>query len=525
MNIDPDGSRPPSEAQQSETRLQRVLRYLTEPPAHVSESIRLQARFLSYLLLALLLTLTIIFPLVLLIPSFRNSNQPLALLVVFLVLGMAYGLSRTKHYTYAALLTVSTLFVGDWLVAFADSLPNTFAKDLFFAAIPIIFCSLLLDSRRTGLVTTVCLGLIAGTGIVFPGLMRFSDLISVVIFLSMVAALSMVAIGLRRQDQEEIQRQSLSLSRSEARFRLVSYATNDVVWDWDLVSGQVWRNQSIQRMFGFSDQQVSPVFGWWEAHIHPDERAKVVGSLRAAVDAGDDFWSKEYRLQRADGSYVYVFDRAYIIHDENGKPIRVIGAIMDITTRKLAEEVLRHEALHDPLTGLFNRRYMGEMLEREIRRAERNPQPISVIMLDIDHFKQVNDTLGHAAGDAVLHDLGLFLLRQVRGADIACRYGGDEFMLILPGATLQVARQRAENIRLQAMKLVQDHHQRVSGKLTLSIGVAAFPDHGATPDALWQAADAALYAAKAAGRNQVALPIKKKPGPRAKKKNGPASSE
>lgn len=234
------------------------------------------------------------------------------------------------------------------------------------------------------------------------------------------------------------------------------------------------------------------------------------GGIQAAVEGEDKFWSKEYRVQRADGSYVHVFDRAYIIRDENGKPMRMLGAIMDITTRKQAEEVLRQESLHDPLTGLFNRRYMEEMLDREIQRAERNHQTIGVIMMDIDHFKQINDSLGHAAGDALLRNLGTFLLSHVRGADIACRYGGDEFILILPGAPLQTARERAEAICKEARDTVVEPYGKMLGKFTISLGAAVFPEQGATRQALCEAADAALYAAKETGRNRVAVIEKKK---------------
>jgi diguanylate cyclase (GGDEF)-like protein/PAS domain S-box-containing protein len=308
----------------------------------------------------------------------------------------------------------------------------------------------------------------------------------------------------RKRNQEEIQQQSISLRQAEERFRLVSYATNDVVWDWDLLTSKIWRNQSMQRLFGLQPNQILPEDGWWETRIHPEEREKVVKSIHSAIENGENFWSKEYRYKHADGHYVYVFDRGYIIHNEEGKPIRMIGALMDITAQKQAEEVLRHEAIHDPLTGLYNRRYMEEMLEREMQRSQRNQlQPISIILLDIDHFKRVNDTLGHAMGDAVLRQLGPFLLKHIRGSDIACRYGGDEFVLILPNAPLKIAEQRAEKLCAEAKDLIVD--SKIMGKLTLSLGVATFPGQGTTIEALFQAADAALYQAKEAGRNQVAV--------------------
>jgi diguanylate cyclase (GGDEF)-like protein/PAS domain S-box-containing protein len=493
--------RPPK----NETKVESVLRRLTEPPVQTSGSLRVQARLLSYLLLFLIISLIIIFPIILDISSFRNSTQFLTFLVVFILLCLAYGLSRTKYYSYAAILTVSILLVGTWMLAATDILPNAFAKDLFYLAIPIIFCSLLLRARVTALIAVITLGAVAGTGIAFPRLMAFSEWIALVIFLFIVAALSIAATFLRQGDQQEIERQSISLRQSEERFHLVSYATNDVVWDWDLLNGHVWRNQAIQRMFGYKDSQVTPDMNWWEERIHPDERTKVVRNIHTAIKNRESFWSKEYRFRLADGNYAYVFDRAYIIRDETGKPLRMLGAIMDITVRKQAEEIVRQESLHDPLTGLFNRRYMEEMLEREIRRAERTKDHISVIMLDVDHFKKVNDTFGHAAGDSLLHNLGVFLIKYIRGGDIACRYGGDEFTLILPGASLEVSKKRAEKIRREAENLAIKSPEELSNGFTLSLGVAMFPEQGSTPKEILAAADSALYAAKEAGRNQVVV--------------------
>jgi diguanylate cyclase (GGDEF)-like protein len=166
-------------------------------------------------------------------------------------------------------------------------------------------------------------------------------------------------------------------------------------------------------------------------------------------------------------------------------------------------DVLRSQSIRDPLTGLFNRRYMEESLERELRRAARNDQFVGIVMLDVDHFKQFNDTFGHQAGDTLLRVFGDFLNQRTRGQDIACRYGGEEFTLILAGATLDAARQRAELLREDVNHLVVQHAGKVLGLITLSIGVSAFPVHGATAEELLHAADQALYRAKSEGRDRV----------------------
>jgi diguanylate cyclase (GGDEF)-like protein len=166
---------------------------------------------------------------------------------------------------------------------------------------------------------------------------------------------------------------------------------------------------------------------------------------------------------------------------------------------------LRQQSIRDPLTGLFNRRYLEEALPIEIERAKRNNGPFSIIMLDLDHFKRFNDTHGHDSGDAVLQVLGSFLQRHVRGGDIACRYGGEEFTLLLPGASLEIAQQRADELCEGVRTLTVDIKGQSLGPLTLSVGIAAFPQHGAAGEMVLQAADVALYQAKREGRDRAVV--------------------
>jgi diguanylate cyclase (GGDEF)-like protein/PAS domain S-box-containing protein len=166
-------------------------------------------------------------------------------------------------------------------------------------------------------------------------------------------------------------------------------------------------------------------------------------------------------------------------------------------------ESLRNQSIRDALTGLYNRRYLEDALEREFYRADRNQQTVGIIMVDIDFFKQFNDSFGHDAGDLVLKTLGNFLNDYIRKGDIACRYGGEEFTLILPGAPLEVLQRRAEMIRSKIKLLSVKHCNKDLGPITLSIGVATFPQHGHRFEEVLQAADAALYCAKREGRDKV----------------------
>jgi len=167
-------------------------------------------------------------------------------------------------------------------------------------------------------------------------------------------------------------------------------------------------------------------------------------------------------------------------------------------------ETLRLESIRDPLTGLYNRRHMEASLGREVLRAKRHGAPVAIIMLDIDHFKHLNDTYGHEAGDVVLRELATLVRQNIRGEDIACRYGGEEFLLILPDAPLEIATQRAEALRLRGGEL-QVVYQGKFLTITISLGVAAFPIHGPDIKDTVKAADVALYHAKKGGRNQVVV--------------------
>lgn len=168
-------------------------------------------------------------------------------------------------------------------------------------------------------------------------------------------------------------------------------------------------------------------------------------------------------------------------------------------------EALRNQSIRDTVTGLFNRRYLEETLEREIHRAVRNGQSLGVIIFDLDHFKRFNDTFGHDAGDAVLQSFGGFLAKHSRADDIACRYGGEEFVLILPNANLKDTTARAERLRESLKEVSITHLGKPLGTVTVSAGVAALPQHGSAPAQLMMQADGALYRAKKAGRDRVVV--------------------
>lgn len=166
---------------------------------------------------------------------------------------------------------------------------------------------------------------------------------------------------------------------------------------------------------------------------------------------------------------------------------------------------LREQSIRDPLTGLYNRRYLEETLAREESRARRSGKPFCVMMMDIDHFKQCNDTFGHAAGDQVLYQVSRCMESMSRPEDILCRFGGEEFVLVLTNIVATTLAERADNLRASIPRLNIVHEQQTIGPITLSIGLAVFPENGSTAEEVLHAADAALYQAKQGGRDRVVI--------------------
>jgi diguanylate cyclase (GGDEF)-like protein/PAS domain S-box-containing protein len=274
---------------------------------------------------------------------------------------------------------------------------------------------------------------------------------------------------------------------------------------------------------------VEAVAAWGEPPVDPEQRifapdecwalrrgrAHVVSALQADLRCrhlGRSAWSSYLCMpMMAQGEAMGVLhlaaaDERARLTESRQQLAQTVAEQLSLALANLRlRETLRNQSIRDPLTGLFNRRYLEETLERELHRAARGPYPLGIIMLDLDHFKHFNDTFGHEAGDLVLRELGQLLKSHIRGSDIACRYGGEEFILILPEAPLETIRKRAETLRTAVKQLAVKQRGQPLGALSMSLGVALFPEHGANSEMILRAADQALYRAKHEGRDRVVV--------------------
>jgi diguanylate cyclase (GGDEF)-like protein/PAS domain S-box-containing protein len=197
--------------------------------------------------------------------------------------------------------------------------------------------------------------------------------------------------------------------------------------------------------------------------------------------------------------------RNNVQESEQSLAVTIAGQIAVSLASIRLREHLREQAIRDPLTGLFNRRFLEESLERELQRATRGRYTVSLLFLDLDHFKRFNDTFGHEAGDVVLRSLAVLLRSFFRSTDVCCRAGGEEFAIILPEAAPENAMVRANALRLEVKNLTLTQDDKPLGTVTVSIGIAAFPDHARTPEELLRIADRCLYDSKAGGRDRATL--------------------
>jgi len=263
-------------------------------------------------------------------------------------------------------------------------------------------------------------------------------------------------------------------------------------------------SQGCARLTGYEPEElINNRVVSYASLMDEEDSERTLAEVQTALDKDESF-SLEYGLTRQDGSRIWVWERGRGIEEDDGTVV-LEGIVLDISDRKTLENELEEMATRDPLTGLFNRREMSRVLEEELDRARRYQRPMAVLWIDFDHFKDINDTFGHAAGDSVLRSISRLLLGSVRSVDSIGRFGGEEFVIVLPEMDLGEAQETAERLRRKVAEEPQPLGNDQTVPLTISVGIAVYPDHGQSASTLCAAADKAMYLAKQRGRNCVAM--------------------
>lgn len=319
-----------------------------------------------------------------------------------------------------------------------------------------------------------------------------------------------------------------ALKASETRYRLLAENISDVIWILDVNMMRFrYVSPSIEKLRGYTAdevllQSISEVLAPASLKLFQE---KLPTYVQEYLDGKNGVHVNEVEQPCKDGSTIWTESTTSFRINEDTSHLEVYGVSRDITERKLNERLLmqanqelqshvkkieqlrmelQEQAIHDPLTGLYNRRYLAEYLAHELKRAERENIPISLLLMDVDHFKSINDSYGHKTGDKFLIAIAEVLQNNSRGSDIACRYGGEEFILVLPGTDIQIAYDRAEQFRLQCAQ-IKIQYEKVEISITVSAGIATYPDHAEMAEDLILKADKALYHSKQHGRNRVTI--------------------
>jgi diguanylate cyclase (GGDEF)-like protein/PAS domain S-box-containing protein len=298
---------------------------------------------------------------------------------------------------------------------------------------------------------------------------------------------------------EDIHKQVLAetaLRESEERYRLASRATNDVIWDWSWENRRASWAGAYKKVLGYPELGSGTDLDWWRNRIHRDDLARVLASQTSALESGSGYWNEEYRFLVASGQWIDVRSRCVIVRDDAGLPVRLVGSMLDITQQKKAEAELNWAAFHDPLTRLPNRALYRSRIHEAIDTARGAGRYVALVTLDLNSFKELNDTLGHAAGDRVLEETARRLTTSLPGNSTVARLGGDEFAILLP----DLAEVGAYEVHLRTLaQCLIDPVGFGAMRIPISYcgGVAIWPRDAADPGELLIAADLALYAAKA----------------------------
>jgi diguanylate cyclase (GGDEF)-like protein/PAS domain S-box-containing protein len=287
---------------------------------------------------------------------------------------------------------------------------------------------------------------------------------------------------------------------SRTRLRVALQATQIAIWEWDIKRDRWYASRVYYTGLGYTPEPGRGNTEVWMERVHPEDRPRVRATIEAVLRGDSEVYEYEARLRHADGSYRWTSARGKATaRDAQGRATRMVGVRWDITDKKKAEERVQRLAHYDTLTALPNRALLTERMSDAIALALAGRESLAVLVLDIDKFKNINDTFGHAIGDELLLEVAKRIQSLAREEDMVARIGGDTFVMVLSGAKAQQAARTAQRL-LDSMS-TPFRTRQLEFVVTPSIGIALFPTHGADFDALFKCADTAMHRAKSHGRN------------------------
>lgn len=293
-----------------------------------------------------------------------------------------------------------------------------------------------------------------------------------------------------------------SLMVSEERWKYALEGAGEGVWDWNLQTDEVYRSARWLQIYGYGEHEIGRTAQAGRMLIHPEDLQRAVEDIESHLQGRSDIFISEFRLRCKDGSWKWTLSRGKVVEvDTLGRPLRMIGIHTDISDRKNSEAQVFQLAHYDSLTGLPNRVLFMDRLQQDISKAQRHGQSVTLLFLDLDRFKEVNDALGHDAGDQLLKETAARLKTCVRTSDTVARLSGDEFTIILNNLNDSVGLERVtQNILDRLAEPFRIGEEMVY--LTTSIGITIYPNDATDADALLKNADQAMYAGKEAGKNR-----------------------
>ncbi len=306
-----------------------------------------------------------------------------------------------------------------------------------------------------------------------------------------------------------------------SRMELALLSNNDGIWDWNLQDNSVYFSPRWKEMLGYKDDELPNEFSSWESRVHQDDLQNAISDMSKNISGQTDYFENVHRLKHKNETWVWILDRGKTIYDEEKKPVRMIGTHTDITQErdlqlKYSQQVelltelqsklekqkdaLEHKAHNDGLTGIANRVFFNATLSEAIQDAKNSNKKVALFFIDLDDFKEINDTLGHHVGDETLKIIAKRLTKVVRNVDTVARLGGDEFSVIIKNLeSIKDVQSLANKIITTVSSPMKIEDNTVS--VSCSLGISVYPDNAQDDEALLKYSDEAMYRAKKSGKN------------------------